>query len=60
MIQVTFIILEPCRFDKVRGLESHFFLIILITNKYLLHNIKRETDIPYKILMTMKIYIVIS
>lgn len=55
MVHVTFIILEPCCFDGMGELESHFLLIALIIDKYLLHNIKKETNIFYKILMTMKI-----
>jgi hypothetical protein len=34
----------------MKDLDSHFLLLALIRDKYLLHNIKRETNISYTIL----------
>jgi hypothetical protein len=42
---------EPCYFAGMEGLKSHFLLIAIINDIYLLHNIKWETNISYKILM---------
>jgi Ulp1 family protease len=40
MVQGVFITHKPCYFDGVEWPESHFFLIALIKDKYLLQNIK--------------------
>jgi hypothetical protein len=40
MVLGVFITPEPCYFDGVERLESHFFFIALINDKYFLQNIK--------------------
>ena len=35
--QWIFIILKPCRFDRVKELKIYFFLMTLMKDKYLLH-----------------------
>jgi len=40
----------------MEDLDSHFLLLALIRDKYLLHNIKKETNISYTILK-MNIYL---
>ena len=54
MVQEVFITFEPCYFVGVEILKSHFFFIAIIKNKYLLHNIKRGTNIYCIILMKDK------
>jgi hypothetical protein len=51
MVQGVFITSESCYFDGVEELKSHFFLITLIKDKYLLQNIKWWTNTPCIILM---------
>jgi len=53
MVQWVFITFELCYFAKVEGLKSHFFIVI-IENKYLLHNIKQEINVYCIILMKDK------
>ena len=45
---------EPCYFAEMEGLKSHFLRITIINDRYLLHNIKWETNISCKILMRDK------
>jgi hypothetical protein len=47
MIHEVFIIPEPYHFDGVKELESYFLLMVLIGNKYLLHDINKEKNISY-------------
>jgi hypothetical protein len=54
MVQRVFITPKPCHFNRVEGLERHFFLIALIKDIYLLQNIKWWTNIPCTILMRDK------
>ena len=54
MVQEVFITFEPCYFVGVESLKSHFFFIVIINDKYFLHNIKRETNIYCIILMRDK------
>jgi hypothetical protein len=54
MIWEVFIAPETCHFAGVEGLKSYFLLIALIKYKYILSNIKWETNIFYKILIKIK------
>ena len=54
MVQGVFITLELCYFAEMEGLKSHFFFIAMIKNKYLLHNIKRKTNVYCIILIRDK------
>ena len=44
MVREVFIALVPYCFGKVKGLESHFLLITLMRDKYLLHNINDDEN----------------
>lgn len=37
----VFILLEPCHFDRMDGLENHFFLMTIIRDKDPLHIINK-------------------
>jgi len=50
----VFITPKPYHVIGIKGLESHFLLIELMMNKYLLYNIKLGTNISYTILIRDK------
>jgi len=56
MVHEMSITLKPRHFVGAKGLKSHFILISLIKDKYLLHNINEMTNIFYTILMMIKIW----
>jgi hypothetical protein len=54
VVQEVFIVLKACHVVGIEGFDSHFFLLALMSNKYLLHNIKWETNIYSTILIKDK------
>jgi hypothetical protein len=47
---------KPRHFVEAKRLKSHFILISLIKDKYLLYNINEMTNISYTILMMIEIW----
>jgi hypothetical protein len=54
LVQGVFIAPEPCHVAKMKELKSHFLMIALMRDKYLLQNIKWWKNIFYTILIRVK------